>query len=158
VIETRDRVIALRFDDALALQQGTTLARESQFMEPRAVGSFAVWKHGHQLASLVLGDGKQTSGEPAPLLTGSDVWLESKPLALDDGYALAWLEADGEVHLGRFDATGNLIANVVVHAHNAMRFSLALAREGSALLVAFEDETRYPFHIVARRVELAALK
>ncbi len=159
LVETDAGVIAERFDDALAAPQTTLLATEPPIVEPRVVDSFAVWKHRNQLASLVVADAGAMRGEAAPpLLTGADVWLAGKPVALDDGYAVAWIEADGEVHLGRFDAGGARIANVVVHARGAMRFSLALAREGSALLVAFEDETRYPFHIVARRVELAALK
>lgn len=97
----------------------------------------------------------------APLASttvGDDVGQASPLAVLDDGFALAWIEADEEVHLGRWDLEGELVGDVVVHRGEVRPFHIALHRDGGALVVAYEDTARYPYALVARRIAIDDLR
>ncbi len=56
------------------------------------------------------------------------------------------------MHVGRWNRDGERVANVVVQVGDVSQFAIALTRNGNELVVAYEDEARYPYTIVTRRL------
>ena len=89
---------------------------------------------------------------------GFDVDTVARPIVLDDGgFAIAWIAGEQEVHVGRWSPQGALLGSAIVQPHGASSQTLALARDGKGLLVGFEDDTRYPTSLRARRIEAAEI-
>lgn len=100
------------------------------------------------------------AGRPiAPLaFAGFDVDAVSRPIALEDGgWAVAWIESEQEVHLGRWNAKGEPVGMALVERTGAILFAITLAKQGKELLVGYQDVARYPYTLVARRVDPAGL-
>jgi len=168
IVVTEVGLVADTFDDSFepALAHTTFLANDNNLVEPRVVvakdRAFLAWRNhsnGALLTRIMTVDARIHGGEAAPPeATGSEVTLVSKPIALDDGgFAVAWIEAEHEVHVGRWNAAGSRIGTGLVAVSGAAPFTLALVAQGKALVATFEDESRYPYSLVARRVELDAL-
>jgi hypothetical protein len=164
VVETSASVLVANIDDSSSLVGTTQLGDSSGIAQPKLAVSqdraLVVWTRDSRTAQLasVLVDltGKPTS---AIVTTGTEVNLVSQPVALEDGeFAVAWLEAGTEVHVGRWNRAGERVANVVVQARDAAAFALTLSRDGNALLITFEDTSRYPYVLVGRRIDLNVLR
>jgi hypothetical protein len=157
VVGLDDRLVPngppIRIADAMNFAQ-PTLATTSDRV-------FVTWIHDRSHAAklacaVVRPDGSLLS---SVAMTGSEVWQLSRPVALDDGgFAVAWIESEDELHIGRWTADGKLVRSAIV-AQGAMWLSIALGRDAQGqLLVAYEDETRYPFSLVTRRIDPAQLR
>jgi hypothetical protein len=154
-VATREGIYGVNFDKQLAATSTVKISPQSGIVEPKvaAVGErvFVAWaeRNTEQLASVVVDlDGKRYANL---MLIGAEVHQVSEPVVLDDGFALAWIEGDGEVHIGRWSRDGAAVSNVVVQRRDAGP-SLELARDGAALVVTFLDESRYPYAAVSRRL------
>jgi hypothetical protein len=151
-------VAVVEIDASLAAGATTSLGASSgEAAQPRlAVAhgrTFAAWLHGRKNIELVT-----TIVGRAPAWVGEDVLLGSRPVALADGFAVAWIEDGGELHVARFDVDGKRAGAAVLQARDVSPFALTLARDGDALVVTYVDDARFPFALVARRVALAQLR
>jgi hypothetical protein len=152
VVYTRNQFVELaRLDDKLRLAGSIEIPDIR--MQPRIATSgdrtFVVGISRTQALGTALVDDKRII---TATQTGGEVQLASKPVPLDDGgFAVAWIEAR-EVHVGRWNRDGERVANVVVQVGDVSQFAIALAQNGNELVVAYEDEARYPYTIVTRRL------
>ncbi len=152
-VATDKGLFAIAIDGALRVRSAAKLF-EGVLGASIAVGrdrAFAAWNIGSEISTRVI----DLDGNPVAeaVMTGDAVWDLSKPVALDDGFAIAWTEAGRELHVGRFDRAGALVSNVVVQDRHVAPFTgLHLARDQAALLVTFLDESRYPYTVVTRRL------
>jgi hypothetical protein len=165
-LEIRGGVLAISLDDKLALVgTPTELAKSSDFTQPKlAMGpnrAFVAWTqgrfgNGRVGHAMVKYDGTMIGKAQ---MVGDEVWDVSKPVALDDGgFALAWIEAEDEVHLGRWNAAGDFVASVIVVPHDAAFLTLALGRDKGQLVVGYQDLRLYPYKLVAVRIDPAEIK
>ena len=151
-VSTAGGVLAVAIDDELKATS-TTISRRGS-MEPRvAVGrdrALVTWAVSTVLEVQMVGlDGKPV----APVAdAGTMVTFVAQPVALADGFAIAWIEDYRDIHLGRFDRDGALVSDVVVQAGRIGPFGVHLARDGEALLVSYLDQSRYPYPIVTKRL------
>jgi hypothetical protein len=152
VVYTRNQFVELaRLDDKLRL--ASSIEIPDIRMQPRIATSgdrtFVVGISRTQTLGTALVDDTRII---TATQTGGEVQLASKPVPLDDGgFAVAWIEAR-EVHVGRWSRDGERVANVVVQVGDVSQFAIALTRNGNELVVAYEDEARYPYTIVTRRL------
>jgi hypothetical protein len=152
VVYTRNQFVELaRLDDKLRLTSSIEITDIR--MQPRIATSgdrtFVAGISRTQALGTALVDDKRIV---TATQTGGEVQLASKPVPLDDGgFAVAWIEAR-EVHVGRWSRDGERVANVVVQVGDVSQFAIALTRNGNELVVAYEDEARYPYTIVTRRL------
>ncbi len=86
--------------------------------------------------------------------TGFDVGLIARPIALDDGgFAVAWCENEVEVHVGRWSAKGVFEGSAIVQPRGAIDLVLSLTRDGKDVIVAYDDGSKFPYALVARRID-----
>lgn len=95
--------------------------------------------------------------QPISRAVGEDVQKTSGVVALPNGFALAWIEADSEVHVARWDEHGAPAGRATVHRGDVAPFSIALTEDAGALVVAFKDVARYPYALVAKRIAMTDL-
>jgi hypothetical protein len=164
-VETGGATRIASLDDTLKLTGVPNLIEHGRMSQPKiAVGdrAFLAWKDDDMpdTVAVIVTD---LEGKPISTVShaGSEVQIVSRPVALDDGsFAVAWIEGRSidELHVGRWSAAGERIADVVIQARDAAPFTITLARDGAALVVGFEDTSRYPYRLVSRRLELTSLK
>lgn len=107
------------------------------------------------MAALVGQDGSMPASQTK---VASDVRFASRPVALQGGsFAVAWIEGEDEIRLARVDGLGRAHAPVLVHRGPLGVFALGLGVEGGSLYVLYEDTSRYPFALNAKRVALSML-
>jgi hypothetical protein len=107
---------------------------------------------------MVASVGHDGQSQALPTKLASDLDFASRPVALQGGgFAVAWIEAEGEIRVARLDALGRAHASVLVHRGPIGTSELALGMEGAALYVLYEDTSRYPFALNAKRVDLGVI-
>ena len=166
VVEAQSGVLLANVTDSLALVGVSPVAEAAGIAQPKVIVSrdraFVVWSReggtrSKKLAFVLL----SFSGQALSKLgtAGAEVELISRPINLDDGgFAVAWIESGTELHVGRWNAAGDLVAAVLVQPQNvAASAALALGRDASGLIVAFEDSSRYPYTLVTRHIDVSAL-
>jgi hypothetical protein len=165
-LETSQGVIVMALDDKLAPGPSHQLPPVEAGIPQPSLGvsgdrAMIAWTNDHRAFAAKLGWViTDLAGKPvAPIaMTGFDVQAVSKPIALDGGgWAVAWVESGEEVHLGRWNAKGELVGSAIIEPRGAIHFALTIARQGKDLLVGYQDVARYPFTLVARRVDPAKL-
>ena len=142
-VEIDAHVLALELDYAARVKRLIELGPTRGIAQPTANGSAAAWVELDVLVTAKF-DGAATR-------TGSEIGAHSAVVALPDGgFAVAWIEAASEVHVGRWDHTGQRIADDVIDTRPVAPFAITLARDGDALAVTYQVTARYPYAIVRR--------